>query len=1057
MRICFLTDIKELGGGEVWVIRAGKLLRELGHTISVTAPLRSPLHEAARAAGFDLFCYDRTIGSPFYAPLYHFLKRHRVDIVYCTLIGGFWEAAVLKAIARQINEENGDQQVTVILKTGLPPLPNGFPGFYGAGLPEVRRLHVVSTANAQAFREMFGDLAPADYVEVHREGVDLEVFDPTRFEKGACRVQWQIPADSLVLTCLGRLRSFKGQEKLLLAASELCDEGLDFVVVFAGDGPDRARLESLTDELSLRARTRFLGQISGDLVPALLAATDIICLPSTQEGLPNALVESAAMGVPIVATALGGVSEIVEHEKNGFLIPSNDVHILRDALRRLISDPELRRRFGPFGRRRVEEAFNLRNNVQALASRLEEEQRAVRSRSPVTAAAAPPPVPILFLLNTLRTGGEETEVELLSQHLDPARFRVSVMSCFAVPEPSPTRERLREQNVSLDCASETLTDNAARVGHIRDYIRREGIRVVVASQDPSFGYAALQQIGPGECALIEHGGIVDEAHRIPKDRTARYVGVSPAITTAAAPLMPVAGRQRALTIPSMVDPSRFPVEQREGLRRAYGFAADAEVILFVGRLDRKKGIEHLISAANAVLSQRPNAQFLIVGPPDAFQPDYAAELFAKAAALSETGRFGFLGARGDVPHLMVAADLLVLPSQDEGMSHVIEEAGAAGLAVIAAADGFANEQLLNGKAGVLIAPGEVARLGSEIMRLLENSAVRAELGAALRARVLETSSVHQLRKKWEEILTETIAELPEIAGPNAHILTPDHVPPFPREIQIQTNTFCNATCVMCPYPKVSKEVTNGKMSEELYTEILAQCAHEPGVCRIEPFLMNEPFTDKRLVDFIAQAKRTVPHAWVTVTTNGSLVRPEVTDRLVHSGLDAIWFSFNGATRETFERIMGVSYDRVVANIDYLLSVRPPSLQVFTNMIETKIMAPEVEENIRRWHARGVGSGTSVLVNRGGNVENYDELNYRPRHHTPIRICDLLYHKMYVLYNGDVVLCCMDWRRQVVMGNVHQQSLREIWRGERYRHYRKLHEEGRSQELDLCRTCSFVYN
>ena len=100
------------------------------------------------------------------------------------------------------------------------------------------------------------------------------------------------------------------------------------------------------------------------------------------------------------------------------------------------------------------------------------------------------------------------------------------------------------------------------------------------------------------------------------------------------------------------------------------------------------------------------------------------------------------------------------------------------------------------------------------------------------------------------------------------------------------------------------------------------------------------------------------------TTNGSLVRPEVTDRLVHSGLDAIWFSFNGATRETFERIMGVSYDRVVANIDYLLSVRPPSLRVFTNMIETKIMAPEVEENIRRWHARGVGSGTSVLVNRG---------------------------------------------------------------------------------------------
>ena len=155
--------------------------------------------------------------------------------------------------------------------------------------------------------------------------------------------------------------------------------------------------------------------------------------------------------------------------------------------------------------------------------------------------------------------------------------------------------------------------------------------------------------------------------------------------------------------------------------------------------------------------------------------------------------------------------------------------------------------------------------------------------------------------------------------------------------------------------------------------------------------------------------------------------------------------------------MGVPYDRVVANIDYLLSIRPEHLRVFTNMIETTLMAPEIEANIRRWHARGVGSGSSVLVHRGGNVENFDELNYRPKHRTPIRICDLLYHKMYILYNGDVVLCCMDWRRQVIMGNVHEQSLKEIWRGERYQHFRRFHEEGRSEELDLCRTCSYVYN
>ena len=147
---------------------------------------------------------------------------------------------------------------------------------------------------------------------------------------------------------------------------------------------------------------------------------------------------------------------------------------------------------------------------------------------------------------------------------------------------------------------------------------------------------------------------------------------------------------------------------------------------------------------------------------------------------------------------------------------------------------------------------------------------------------------------------------------------------------------------------------------------------------------------------------------------------------------------------------------MVANIDYLLSIRPSDLQVFTNMIETTAMQPEIEENIRRWQEKGVVSGSSVLVNRGGNVENYDELNYRPVSDRPIRICDLLYHKMYVLYNGDVVLCCMDWRRQVVMGNVDTQSLREIWQGEKYQHFRRLHEEGRSEKLNLCKSCSFIY-
>ena len=311
MRICFLTDIKEFGGGEVWTIRAGSLLRELGHTVAVAAPLRSPLHGAAQAANFELFCYDRSAGSPFYAPFYHFLRRHQIDVVYCTLIGGFWEAGVLKSIARQINRENTAQRLIVILKTGLPPMPNAFPGFYGIDVgEEIRRLHVVSTCNAEAFLETFRDSIPEDHIEVHRERVDLQVFDPERFDRESCRTEWGIESGRLVLTCLGRLQALKGQDNLLLAAAELRNEGVIFNLLLAGDGPDRARLEGLTTHLELNGEVRFLGQMNEEQVQRLLAATDILCHPSVCDGLPNALVEAAAMKVAIVATGISGIPEI---------------------------------------------------------------------------------------------------------------------------------------------------------------------------------------------------------------------------------------------------------------------------------------------------------------------------------------------------------------------------------------------------------------------------------------------------------------------------------------------------------------------------------------------------------------------------------------------------------------------------------------------------------------------------------------------------------------------------------------------------------------------------
>ena len=1055
MNVCFLNHILELGGGEIWALNTARRLLNLGHKAAFVCPHQSPLHAQAQEAGFPLYTYKLSHGSPFYEPLARFLERHEIDVLYCTVIGHYWEAKVLADVVERVNRERTSKRLVLILKTGLPPLPTATPEFYGAGVSAaIRRLHVVSSSVREQFLEWAPGMDPA-YIEVSREGVDLDRFRHGQCDRAAARRQWHIEQDSTTVSCLARLIPSKGQDNLLLAAAEVLKSHPKTQFLLAGEGDDLPRLQQLAEHLKLNGSVRFLGKV--EQVESLLAATDIVCHPSLADGLPNSLVEAMAMEKPVIASRVGGIPELLDGGQTGVLVAPHDVSGLVEQLGAMIEDRDSAARLGASSRLRVESQYDAGRNTQLWLERLAEEQAELDSAPSAvrfTFTLKPEPVPVLFLMQMLRTGGEETELGVLAKYLDRSRFKLLVASCYAANEPAPVLRKLKEAQVPVDTSCHGVDKLEDKLRHLIQFIRQEGVRVIVACQDTWIAYCLMHNLEANECRLIEHGGIVSEAARIPKDKTTLYLGVSKAIQEAGAARMP--DHTKARYVPSMVDTALFDGLDRSTLRREFGIGEQECAVTFLGRLDPKKGLEHLIAAAAEIVPAIPQARFLIAGPPDAFQPQWADELREMAAPLAESGRFQFLGGLDKPERILAASDILVLPSKGEGMSHVISEAGAAGLAVIAFEDGAAAEQIEEGLSGRLIAPDRPDLLAPAIRELIGDAGLRKSLGLRLQEKVTRDYSAAAVIRHWEEALSEAALETRERTRAPA-IIPQDGYLPFPGEIQIQTNTACNATCIMCPYPETSKELPNGRMSEELYRQILDECAREKGVWRLEPFLMNEPFTDTRMVDWIAMAKQAVPNALVTVTTNGTLMTPAITDRLINSGLDAIWFSFNGATKETYEQIMGVSFDKVSANIDYLLEVKPERLRVFTNMIETVVMAPEIEQNIRNWHKRGVGSGTSQLVNRAGNVKNFVELNYRPVNPDPVRICDLLFHKMYILYNGDAVICCMDWRRTVVMGNVKRQSIKEVWQGEKYQAYRRAHIEGRGKEMKLCNDCSYICN
>jgi glycosyltransferase involved in cell wall biosynthesis len=155
------------------------------------------------------------------------------------------------------------------------------------------------------------------------------------------------------LLTVGRLAPEKGHATLLAALGMLARAGHPFTADLIGDGALAERLRASARRAGLGERVAFRGALPhGDVLRAYGGA-DVLVLPSRWEGCPNAVLEAMAHGLPVVATAVGGVPELVEHEVSGLLVPPEDPAALADALARMLGDAELRAAMGRAGRSRA--------------------------------------------------------------------------------------------------------------------------------------------------------------------------------------------------------------------------------------------------------------------------------------------------------------------------------------------------------------------------------------------------------------------------------------------------------------------------------------------------------------------------------------------------------------------------------------------------------------------------------------------------------------------------------------------------------------------------------
>jgi L-malate glycosyltransferase len=212
----------------------------------------------------------------------------------------------------------------------------------------------VSSEIAQILRERY----PGKDVRCIRNGIDVGCVAPSR-ARDTIRERIGIARDAFVVGTVGRLMPVKAFDRLIAALAQLRRDraGLDAQLVIVGDGPLRSELEACAAWLGVSRETTFLGARAD--VYDLMAAFDVFALTSLHEGIPMVILEAMAVGVPIVASRVGGIPEILTNEEHALLVRAGDASALADAMGRIADSPGLAAHLVHSARARVDSEFSI--------------------------------------------------------------------------------------------------------------------------------------------------------------------------------------------------------------------------------------------------------------------------------------------------------------------------------------------------------------------------------------------------------------------------------------------------------------------------------------------------------------------------------------------------------------------------------------------------------------------------------------------------------------------------------------------------------------------------
>ncbi len=275
----------------------------------------------------------------------------------------------------------------------------------------------------------------------------------------------------------------------------------------------------------------------------------------------------------------------------------------------------------------------------------------------------------------------------------------------------------------------------------------------------------------------------------------------------------------------------------------------------------------------------------------------------------------------------------------------------------------------------------------------------------------------------------------------------ERAPTFPDRIYVESTNVCNLDCIMCPTGMHIDTRPKGYMEWDLYTSIIDEIA--PWAEAVVLHSWGEPLLHKRIIDMIRYAKER--DIWVETSTNAMLLTEEVAEKILDAGLDRIYLSMDGLTKETYEKVrVKANFERVRGNIERFLDLkhkRGSPIEADIQIVRLSETDSEVEEFVARWkdsHADLIN--IKELDTWGGQIEQVlglaaDEEQVDTSVNDQRRPCPNLWYHCHIHWDGVLVSCSRDYDAVTPLGNVKNGGVLKTWHGARMQMMRRWHATG----------------